>query len=179
MKYKLQDQKLWRSPDRREWVQCAYSAADETGAAQEISSVAVRLSSGVLNALGQVVYYQQGYTQDGAHFIIDVDGSVVQHASPDTAVKGQQQSDTVVIELINPGPLHQDAQQAWRTWWGDKLDHDQWIRTDGAGGWLCAQGDQLHSLIELVRCIKQTYTVTIEADTGLSVDPHVWKILDG
>lgn len=182
MKFKIEKDKLWSSADRRDWVQAAYSPADETGAKQTPTSITIRCSAGALNALGQTVYYQQGYIDDGAHFIVGDEGEVVQHATADVAVKGQPIEDTVIIELINPGPLHQDINGVWRTWWGDTIKHG-WIRPDPVliQGWACCEAKQLHNFMELVSALRRQYKIdelVFDDNLGAILDPHVRKIMN-
>ena len=63
MKYKIDKERLWSSPDRKEWVMCAFSGPDENLSEQNTDCIELKVSNGVLNALGQVVYYQQGNEQ--------------------------------------------------------------------------------------------------------------------
>ena len=81
MKFKFHEHRLWVSPDRRDWVQGAYSPPDDSLPEQSADCIVFRTSNGVLNALGQAVYYQQGTTNDGAHFIIGEDGGIVQRTT--------------------------------------------------------------------------------------------------
>ena len=104
MKYKIDKHRLWSSPDRKEWVMCAFSGPDDKLSEQDTDNIELKVSNGVLNALGQVVYYQQGQVNDGAHFIIGEDGECVQHQEPIKRTKGNHSTDTIIIELINPGP---------------------------------------------------------------------------
>ena len=82
MKFKFHENKLWISPDKRAWVQGAYSPPDDLLPDQKATTLKLRTSDGVLNALGQAIYYQQGTTDAGAHFIIGEDGGIVQHQIP-------------------------------------------------------------------------------------------------
>jgi hypothetical protein len=181
MKFKFHEHRLWVSPDRRDWVQGAYSPPDDSLPEQSADCIVFRTSNGVLNALGQAVYYQQGTTNDGAHFIIGEDGGIVQHQLPLVQTKGQPTENAVTVELINPGPLHEDANGIWRTWWGDPVEND-WIRcTEDRTGWACANGQQLHSVIEFVNALRKAYRIAdvyLFADECLVLDQHVKTIIN-
>ena len=181
MKYKFHEHRLWISPDKRDWVKGAYSPPDDMLSDQEANTIKLRTSNGVLNALGQAIYYQQGTTNDGAHFIIGEDGAIVQHQLPLKCLKGKHDANTVLVELINPGPLHEDANGIWRTWWGDPVEND-WIRcTNDRTGWACANGQQLHSIIEFISVIRRTYkieNIQLFNDDCLVLDSHVKTIIN-
>ena len=181
MKYKIDKERLWSSPDRKEWVMCAFSGPDENLSEQNTDCIELKVSNGVLNALGQVVYYQQGQVYDGAHFIIGEDGECVQHQLANKRTKGNHTADSIIIELINPGPLHQDVNGVWRTWWGDAVSND-WIRSnDDKVGWVCCESKQIHSLIELIAVLRRRYNIDkikfLDADCMI-LDPHVEKIIN-
>lgn len=180
MRYKFQDNKVWVSPDKREWVQCAYSPPEEEMPDLEFKEIELCLSNGILNAIGQVVYFQQESVQDGAHFVVSDNGDVVQHQSPLQQVKHHSMPHAVRIQIINPGPLHKDHVGQWRTWWGDLVTTD-WIREEDGVGWVCANGDQIHSVIELCNALQTEYgdkTVIKLAEDCKVLDPMVYDILD-
>ena len=126
--FKIEEHKLWTTPDKREWVQCAFTPPSNDQAQQDTDQIQLRTSNGVLNALGQSMYYQ-GNINDGAHYIVGEDGEVIQHQVAVQRTKADHPQHTVVVELINPGALHEDAQGVWRTWWGDPVEND-WIRSN-------------------------------------------------
>ena len=111
--FKIEEHKLWTAPDKREWVQCAFAPPSNDQAQQDTDQIQLRTSNGVLNALGQSAYYQ-GNINDGAHYIVGEDGEVIQHQVAVQRTKADHPQHTVVVELINPGALHEDAQGVWK-----------------------------------------------------------------
>ena len=177
--FKIEQHKLWTAPDKREWVQCAYAPSSTEPASQNTDQIQLRTSNGVLNALGQSAYYQQSNIKDGAHYIVGEDGEVIQHQVAVQRTNADHPQHTVVVELINPGALHEDAQGVWRTWWGDPVEND-WIRcTEDRTGWVCAGKQQLNSAIELIVVLCKYYNIKqINYMDNLVLDHQVEKIIN-
>lgn len=174
MSYNVKNALLYTLNNANDWQQVEFFPTENRGDSIEPRFLVIHYTAGAVDARGTAQYFQKPEAKTSAHLCLDTDGTYVQ--SVEFNIKawhaGKSQwagfnglnSNSIGIEVINPGPLNISRNGTYTTWWGKTIDDPKIIeaphQNDPNGpvyGWLPFTPEQNSALISLGQVLMQEY----------------------
>jgi len=172
--YSIQNDLLYQAASSGDWQQVKFFPTPNKGGAMEPRFLVIHYTAGAMDAYGTASYFQKPEAKVSAHLSLSQDGTwaqsvefreVAYHAGKSSwAGFTNLNSNSIGIEVCNPGPLTITASGGFQTWWGKAVTDPNIItaphQNDPSGpvyGWLPFTEAQVNALLEVGPLLMQQY----------------------
>lgn len=172
--YAIQNDLLYQATSQGDWQQVKFFPSPNKGGSMEPRFLVIHFTAGAMDAYGTATYFQKPEAKVSAHLSLSEDGTWAQsvefrqiayHAGKSNwAGFDNLNSNSIGIEVCNPGPLTITSNGSFKTWWGKTVEDNNIITAphpnDPNGpvyGWIPFTEAQVNALLEVGPLLMQQY----------------------